>query len=140
MLRSPDNSLSPTSALVRQHALILEACSKIERRADPGVILKETAEAAGFVNVVEYRLPVPLGGWAKDPTYKEIGRLNWHALYDGLEAITMRPLTGVLGWSVEEVKILLADVKKELFDKSIHAEYTLYVHTSFCFLLSDFSS
>src|SRR5262245_30085208 len=121
---SRDDSVPEDSALYKQHVLITESCAKINRRVDPGKILKEIVQGAGLTNIVEFKLPVPIGTWAKDKKYKEIGRLNWHALYDGLDAITMRPLTQLAGWQPEDVKKLLDDCRKELFDKSIHAEYT----------------
>ena len=41
-------------------------------------------------------------------------------LYDGMEAFSLMPFTKTLGWSVEEVQVLLAHARKELFDTKIH--------------------
>ncbi|OJJ05039.1 hypothetical protein ASPVEDRAFT_44586 [Aspergillus versicolor CBS 583.65] len=52
---------------------------------------------AGFVDVVERRFKVPIGGWASDPRLKQLGlynRLQWE---EGVEGWCMFLLTAVLG-------------------------------------------
>lgn len=46
---------------------------------------------------------------------------------DGLEAFTLRIFTKVLGWEASEVQVLLALVRKDLRNPSIHAQFDLYV-------------
>lgn len=42
-------------------------------------------------------------------------------ILQGLEGFTMARFTRVLGWSVEEIQVLLALVRKDLRDPRIHA-------------------
>lgn len=42
-------------------------------------------------------------------------------MLESVEAYTLALLTRVLGWSHEEVQVLIASVKNELKDLSIHA-------------------
>jgi hypothetical protein len=54
---------------------------------------------------------------------KEIGA--WHHVVksEGLEAVSLKPFTNVLGWTQEEVLVFLSKVRAELKDKSIHVQY-----------------
>ena len=52
---------------------------------------------AGFVDVVEHRVKVPIGGWAKDPHLKQLGRYNRLHWEEGIEGWTMMLLTTILG-------------------------------------------
>lgn len=44
---------------------------------------------------------------------------------EGLEAFTLRLFTQTLGWRTEEVQVLLADVRKNLRDPKVHAQFDL---------------
>ena len=46
-------------------------------------------------------------------------------LEDGLEGMTLRLLTQVLGWKSEEVQVLLVNVRKDFRDPKIHAQLDL---------------
>jgi hypothetical protein len=77
--------------------------------------------AAGFTNVVEHRWKLPIGGWAADKRFKEMGqynRINWE---QGIEGWSLYLLTTVLDWSVEEVQVYLAKMRAALRDRRIHA-------------------
>jgi len=43
----------------------------------------------------------------------------------GLEALSLMLLTNVLGWSKEEVLVFLAQTRKELGNKNIHAYWNV---------------
>jgi len=55
---------------------------------------------------------------------KEIGFWNLLCLKEGLEAIALRLLTTALGWTTEQVLVLLTLVRAELSNRRIHAQYT----------------
>jgi hypothetical protein len=63
---SPDDSMAEGSYLVQYHALVREAVEKLGKPSVPGPRLKKWVEDAGFVNVQEQILPVPLGLWPRD--------------------------------------------------------------------------
>lgn len=46
-------------------------------------------------------------------------------LENGLEGFTLRLFTTVLGWKAEEVQVLLANVRKDIRDPKIHAQFDL---------------
>lgn len=58
---------------------------------------------------------------------KMIGSWNLVEIEDGLEAFTVRIFTQFLGWKLEEVQVLLANVRKDLRNPRIHMLFELYV-------------
>ena len=58
---------------------------------------------------------------------KTLGSWNLVQLEDGLEGFTLRLFTQALQWKAEEVQVLLANVRKDLRDPKIYAQYDLWV-------------
>ena len=56
--------------------------------------MKDSIEAAGFVNVQEKVYKVPVGTWAKHPVYKDAGRLNELQFMEGMEVSDRYELDG----------------------------------------------
>lgn len=71
-----------------------DAFGKTLRIADESA---DRMRKAGFVNVNEKKLAVPIGPWAKDPDLKHMGRLNRLQCEQGMEGWTMYLLTQFLG-------------------------------------------
>ena len=46
-------------------------------------------------------------------------------LKEGLEGFSLVLFTRILGWSPEEVQVMLSKVRKDLEDRSIHAQNDL---------------
>jgi hypothetical protein len=65
-----------------------------------------------------------VGTWPKDPKLKEIGAYQLVQMLDGVESYTMALLVRVLGWSPEEVQVLLSHARNELRSRQNHL-YTL---------------
>jgi hypothetical protein len=56
---------------------------------------------------------------------KEIGAWNYMIITEGLEALSLRLFTRVLGWEKEAVEVFCAEVRNELkTNKKIHPQYT----------------
>jgi len=62
-------------------------------------MMKPGIEKAGFENIVERKLKVPLGAWPTDSKLREIGLCCLHSFDTGLEGWAMATLTRVLGVS-----------------------------------------
>ncbi|OSS50807.1 hypothetical protein B5807_04578 [Epicoccum nigrum] len=88
---------------------------------------KGNMQAAGFVDIVEHRWKLPIGGWPADKRFKEIGQYNRIHWEQGIEGWSIYLLTTVLQWSVEEVQIYLAKMRTALKDRKIHAYQELSV-------------
>jgi len=89
--------------------------------------LNKWMREAGFVNVTEKRIAVPVNPWAKGREQKLIGTLQMTNLLEVAHGITMSVFTKALGWSVQEVEALLAQVRMDLQNRSIHAYLTVLV-------------
>ncbi|WYZ34020.1 hypothetical protein EsH8_I_000296 [Colletotrichum jinshuiense] len=124
---SDDGSLADKHQTLRWVKLFIDACDKIGRDARPGPKLENWVKEAGFVNVVHQRFKMPLGAWPKDPHYKDVGMCNLIQTLEGSEAFTMRVFCGVLGWTREEVLVLLAAVRDELKSGVFHAQFHFHV-------------
>ncbi|KAL1987597.1 hypothetical protein VTN96DRAFT_3197 [Rasamsonia emersonii] len=124
---SEDGSLKEGNNVNRMYELLREACDRVNRPITIGVHLKRWAEEAGFKNVHHKVIPLPLGTWPKDPKMKEIGALNMLQFLEGLEAFSVSTFTNVLGWSIEEVQVFLALVRKDAKDRSVHMMHNLHV-------------
>lgn len=77
-------------------------------------------EAAGFQNVVKRPLKLPIGGWAADEKWKEVGNFNFMMLDTSLEGLGLYVLTNVMGWDYAEVQVFLARVRSAMRNKSYH--------------------
>ncbi|TDZ20265.1 Secondary metabolism regulator LAE1 [Colletotrichum orbiculare MAFF 240422] len=125
---SPDGTLKEEHATRQWNKTLVDAINSMGREISPGPKLEGWVKDAGFENISHNKYLVPVGPWAKDPHYKEIGFMNLMQALKGLEGFTMRIFTGVLGWTREEVEVHLVDVRKELKAlHTFHAQYDLHV-------------
>jgi hypothetical protein len=66
------------------------------------------------------KLQVPVGGWPKDPKAKEIGRYERLHMLDAVEPYSLALFTRALGWSKEEVEVLVAHVRSDFANPQYH--------------------
>jgi len=92
---------------------------------EPGPKLEGWVREAGFVNVQHKVLAIPTGTWPLNKSLKEIGAFDLLQFLDGLEAISLRVLTGARRWETEELKVFLAMVRKDLKNARFHAQHNL---------------
>ena len=83
----------------------------------------------GFVDVKEYFFKVPVNTWPKNKQLKEIGKYQALHYTEGLEGICIGLFTRVLGWTHSEFQVLLARVRAEIKDRTIHAYQPLLVQS-----------
>ncbi|KAF1815266.1 S-adenosyl-L-methionine-dependent methyltransferase [Eremomyces bilateralis CBS 781.70] len=123
--RLPDGSLDlPDNTVKKWHKVVMSTAEeKAGRSTTPAVGLKDRVTKTGFVNVQETVLKTPIGIWPKDPVLKEIGRCYRLALDEGLEAISLRMLTQLAGWSTLEAQVLNADFRKAMKEFPFYHNY-----------------
>ncbi|KDN63932.1 putative methyltransferase domain-containing protein [Colletotrichum sublineola] len=120
MLCSDDGSIEGSETLRWSH-LFHEAAKVYGRESQVGPKLEALVqENTGLVNIHHKPYKIPVGPWAKDPHLKDLGMCNLIQLLDGLEGFSLRLLCGALGWTKEEVLVLLAGVRKELKSGKLH--------------------
>lgn len=82
-------------------------------------------EDAGFIDVEEHVLKLPVGPWAKDRRLKQVGLLETVNMTQGIQGLTMMLFTRCLNWTPTEVEVFLADVRKDVKNRNIHSYYHL---------------
>ncbi|TDZ36934.1 Secondary metabolism regulator LAE1 [Colletotrichum spinosum] len=124
---SEDGSYNEEHVTRQWNKDILQACDIIGRTGCPGPKLEGWVRDAGFAEISHEKFKIPFGPWPKDPYYKHIGMLNLAQLLRGLEGFSLKLFCDVLGWTREEVVVLLAQVRKELQQGVFHAVYDCHV-------------
>ncbi|KAI4272083.1 MAG: hypothetical protein L6R35_006495, partial [Caloplaca aegaea] len=118
-----DGTLGQDLPISRWITTLLQASRDFKRDPCPGPKLEGWMRDAGFADVHATRYKIPIGPWPKDKHLKTIGAWNLVQIEEGLEAFTLRLFTQLLRWSTEEVQALLANVRKNLRDPKIHAQF-----------------
>ncbi|EXM17997.1 hypothetical protein RAB80_010118 [Fusarium oxysporum f. sp. vasinfectum] len=111
-LYSEDKSLRSDNALVQLMEGLMKACENIGRTFDPAPSLQKWAKEAGFTQVTEQRVRLPVGRWPKDKRLRDIGTLMAANFYKGVQRFTAKTFRDILGWSEDEVEILNASVMR----------------------------
>ncbi|KAI9810621.1 MAG: Secondary metabolism regulator lae1 [Pycnora praestabilis] len=88
---------------------------------------RQMLEATGFVDIEETVIRLPYNSWPSSPYEKELGRWYNLGMSEGLEALSLGPLTRVYGWPAEDVRRLVKEVKKEVCSKKVHAYNNMLV-------------
>lgn len=88
---------------------------------------KDLMEEVGFEDVSHNVFRWPMNHWPRDPYYKELGMWSLENMDAALEAGSLAPLTRGLGWTKEEVLVLVAQVRKDLRNTKIHAYWPIHV-------------
>ena len=126
-LLSDDGSLPEDSALSRWGKTFFQASEKFGTPATSPKHLKAWMLDAGFIDVEEHILKLPVGLWPKDKRLKNIGLFEMVNMIEGLGSLSMMLFTRALKWSPEEVELFLMDVRKDVKDSKIHSYYNLLV-------------
>ncbi|KAL0933875.1 umta methyltransferase family protein [Colletotrichum truncatum] len=121
---SDDGTLTEKHATRKWNKQIVETMNSINRDAQPAPKLQGWVQDAGFQNIQHQRFKVPLGPWAKDAHFKEIGMYSLAVIMDGLEAFSMQIYCDVLGYTKEEVMVMLSEVRNEM--KTLHTFHALW--------------
>lgn len=107
-----DSSVPKDSTLFRWFNLWIEAVRKAGMEAVGSH--KEALIGAGFDDVVYRLIKIPIGTWAKEVSGKEIGVYMRQQLIEGGESISLALMTRFLGWTKQEVDLLLAAFRRDL--------------------------
>ncbi|KAF4974129.1 hypothetical protein FZEAL_8939 [Fusarium zealandicum] len=106
---------------------LIEACSKFGKPVDCADKWRAKLEGAGFVDVHEEIRKLPIGAWPKSSKLKELGKYQAIQELKVLDSYTPKLFEHVLGWTVQEIHVLMAQVKKELRDPSVHLYLPVYI-------------
>ncbi|KAK3215568.1 hypothetical protein GRF29_8g458064 [Pseudopithomyces chartarum] len=125
-VESEDDSMERAVNLRHWQQLCNDGAAQFGKVIMVGHTLKERLLNSGFVDVHEKVVKVPIGPWPKDPKMKEIGRYQREHMCAGIEPYTFGFLGKILGWSETECKVMIAKVREEVRDKSLHMFIKFY--------------
>lgn len=75
---------------------------------------EEYMREAGFTDLFSKSWKLPVGGWPQDKKLKQIGLYNGAFIDHSIDAFAIFPIGEILGWSEEEVTILVSQMRKAL--------------------------
>jgi SAM-dependent methyltransferase len=125
---SDDDTIPADSKVKEWEALWNQAVESVGMtgRCDPQKMAEQMKEA-GFINVTVRGYKMPLGPWPKDKRLRESGQYNLVGVSEGLTGLSIRVFTQILGWSVEEMEMLLTQVRAEWRKRTIHSYLPIWV-------------
>ncbi|KAH8429749.1 class I SAM-dependent methyltransferase [Aspergillus melleus] len=124
---SDDESTEKSPHLLEWRDRLIEASRMFGKPLGVSGQYSEWMVQTGFTNVRQEIIQVPFGPWAKNTTLKRLGIYHQANMLEALEAYSLALCTRYLGWSVEQVQLLLIGVRNELKDQTLHNYSKLYV-------------
>lgn len=128
--RGEDGVFLVNSKLANWLRLLAEATERAYRPMVYRMDTKGLLEARGFVEIQEQIVKIPLNSWPTDPLQKNIGRWYNVAFAQGLEAMSLAPLTRMFNWEQSAVVDVCSEVKQEISSKKFRAFCNMYVSPS----------
>ena len=83
-------------------------------------VVEQQMRDAGFINITRRNFKLPIGPWPKDERLKEAGRLGLANLLYGVHGLSVKIFTSLLQYSIEQLEVLLAEVRKDAKNKRAH--------------------
>ncbi|KAJ4246828.1 hypothetical protein NW762_013380 [Fusarium torreyae] len=124
---SDDNTMNKAEYALFWMNAIVEGSVKFGKPLNNAPGWKQEMKEAGFVDVEEKVLKIPIGSWPKDPTLKEIGQVQSIQEAKLIASYTPGIFSRYLHWKEAEIQVLMAQVKKDLSNPDVH----LYVPVHF---------
>ncbi|KAF3767016.1 S-adenosyl-L-methionine-dependent methyltransferase [Cryphonectria parasitica EP155] len=122
---SDDNTVPENSAIAQWGRFFEEGGKKIGRSfivVEEG-IQKKAMEEAGFVDIQEWELKAPVGGWPQDKKLKELGTWAQTSLLADIEGLVLFVANVINGWTREEVLVYIAHLRREVRSNKHHAYF-----------------
>ncbi|KAL2211535.1 S-adenosyl-L-methionine-dependent methyltransferase [Sarocladium strictum] len=121
---SDDGSVTEDSAMGQWGKLFVSCSEKLGRTftlVDDGVH-RSSMEKAGFVDIGQFNIKVPIGTWPKDPKFKEMGKFGQATLHQDVEGYVSY-VAGLQGWTTKQVAVYAAQLRREIRNPKIHGYY-----------------
>jgi hypothetical protein len=74
-------------------------------------MMEKCASEAGFTNIVKKVFTIPHSQWPKDKKLKTQGQFVGLYMDMSLDGFALYPIGQILGWSFEEVQVLVAKMR-----------------------------
>lgn len=122
MAFSDDNTLPSHNLVVKWCTLMNEGGLKagIDIRLTSDTI-RVAMEEAGFKKITLMNLKLPIGEWSADPRLRDAGKFGLGAMLHGLQGISLAIFAQFLGSQVDEMEVLLAQVRNESMRRRVQS-------------------
>ena len=121
-----DGSLDLETSAYGEAARILFDCGRAMNVPwEASLEWKEQMAAVGFEGVTETRLPIPIGRWPKNKELKKVGTFELANIDRGFDSFLLRGFVTAMQRSENELKVMAALARKELFDPKNHLNVRL---------------
>lgn len=120
---SDDGTIPADWSLTKWHKWMIYAMQEIGRPFDIAPKIKQWLVEAGYVDVQEVVVKIPIGGWPANSQLKKLGKHFQALVADSLAAASYKTFSEGLGWDREEIEIFLADTRKSMETKKVHSYY-----------------
>ncbi|KIL94198.1 methyltransferase [Fusarium avenaceum] len=122
MIESDDGTVTNTSAIHEWGRFFIEGGKKIGQTFTviDDDLQRKGMEDAGFVDIQVVDHKIPVTGWPQDPKLKEIGQYVQAALEQDFEGYILYMASQLLGWSMQEVTVYCAQLRRELRSSANH--------------------
>jgi hypothetical protein len=129
--RCDDGTLPEDSHARRWAEELLDAMDSFGRplRMDSNLV-KQRLRDAGFVDIKEDVIQLPVNGWSSDPFLRDVGRWFNLALRQTYQPLALAPLFRNQSRTPAEVQDLALKVKHELWSNQVHAYCTMHIFTA----------
>ncbi|PQE05964.1 hypothetical protein CJF30_00004917 [Rutstroemia sp. NJR-2017a BBW] len=108
--------------------LFREVSEKSGMTFEPAKELKRWMEEAGFVNVREKVVTVPVGEWPTDEKRRFLGLSNQLRLDKGMRDFTERRMRNFMGWDDDEIAALIARTRAWVNDADLHTVQHMFAY------------
>ncbi|RSL57317.1 hypothetical protein CEP53_006509 [Fusarium sp. AF-6] len=89
--------------------------------------MENWAREAGFIKISPKTFKLPYGGWPKDPKLKDLGRYVNFYMDMSLGGFATYPMSQILGWSLEEITVLVAKMRAAINDQKNLPNGDMYI-------------
>lgn len=110
----------------RWNELMVESMSRIGRNLKDSQNWGQYMKDAGFIDITETRVYVPVNPWARGKKNKLLGAISYQNMSEGIASLSTAAFTRILGWSQEKLEVFLVKVREDLGSKDVHAYGIVY--------------
>ncbi|MCJ1372712.1 hypothetical protein MMC20_003937 [Loxospora ochrophaea] len=123
--RCDDGTLPGDSIICKWYDWVRDATHRVSRSIDYMPNTKQMLQVQGFVDIEETVIQMPINSWHPHPHQKDIGRWYNLGLTEGLEAMSLGPLTRIYKWPPDDVRRLVGEVKTAICNRQFHVYNTM---------------
>ncbi len=128
MLPECDDGTMPVDWPFKDWSENMNRASEIaERPLQMADKLKTWMTEAGFVDVQEKVVKLPINSWPRNPELKVLGKWWAENLLMGMEGFSLGLLSRVLGWSKDQIEEYLITVRAGILNRRVHAYHKYYI-------------